>query len=297
MNLPRPRRGFTLIELLVVIAIIAVLIALLLPAVQAAREAARRAQCVNNLKQLTLAVHNYHDVNNTVPTQILPTEMSWIVEILPGMEQMNLFNAWNSGPPTADTPWCSPTNMTVMTTPLNVCLCPSYAGPYLQLNQANMVGPAATWQVAGTCYKACTGDNTMGGIFVTPFPLLGDGSPPTFRGIFYRYDAGPMNFAAVTDGLSNTFLTGEALPNKCQWNIWSNGNQSVGYCAIPLNQNTYNNPGDWSTCMGYASQHPGGGNFGLADGSVRFIKNSISYNIYMGLSSRAGGEILSSDAY
>ena len=160
-----------------------------------------------------------------------------------------------------------------------------------------MVGPAATWQVAGTCYKACTGDNTMGGIFVTPFPLLGDGTPPTFRGIFYRYDAGPMNFAAVTDGLSNTFLTGEALPNKCQWNIWSNGNQSVGYCAIPLNQNTYNNPGDWSTCMGYASQHPGGGNFGFADGSVRFIKNSISYNIYMGLSSRAGGEIVSSDAY
>src|ERR1700678_3221863 len=95
-------RGFTLIELLVVIAIIAVLIALLLPAVQAAREAARRAQCINNMKQLALAVHNYHDVNNTVPTQILPTEMSWIAEVLPAMEQTNLFNAWNSGPPAAD---------------------------------------------------------------------------------------------------------------------------------------------------------------------------------------------------
>ncbi|MHC5538730.1 DUF1559 family PulG-like putative transporter [Singulisphaera rosea] len=294
---PSRTRGFTLIELLVVIAIIAVLIALLLPAVQSAREAARRAQCINNLKQIGLAVHNYHDINNTIPTHNGKTEGSWILEMLPNLEQTNLFNLYNFSPAIITTPWCSPSNMTVMTTPLSVCACPSYAGPMTQLGQADMTGPAATWLVAGTCYKGCTGDNTMGGIFVTPFSLLGDGSPPTFRGVFYRYDGGPMSFASITDGLSNTFLAGEALPNKCKWNNWANGNQSVGYCAIPLNQITYNNPSDWSTCMGYASQHPGGGNFAFADGSARFVKTTVNYQNYMALSSRAGTEIVSSDAY
>jgi prepilin-type N-terminal cleavage/methylation domain-containing protein/prepilin-type processing-associated H-X9-DG protein len=293
-----PNRGFTLIELLVVIAIIAVLIALLLPAVQAAREAARRIQCTNNMKQIALAVHNYHDINNSLPTNILPTEMSWLVEILPNMEQSPLFNAWNSTPPLTDTQWESPTNMTVMTTPMNVYLCPSYPGTSTLVGQANMDTPLSlTWAVGVTCYKGNTGDNTMGGIFVTPFPLLGDGTPATYRGVFYRYESSTTNFAVITDGLSGTFLAGEAIPTKCKWNIWANGNQSVGYCAIPLNQKVYNDPGDWSTCMGYASQHPGGGNFALCDGSVRFIKDTINYKIYMALSSRAGGEVVSSDSY
>src|SRR5579875_2106296 len=101
---PRSSRGFTLIELLVVIAIIAVLIALLLPAVQAAREAARRAQCVNNLKQLGLAVHNYIASNGVLPPQNIPGTTcvagggwgySWAISILPGLEQQQLYNAYN----------------------------------------------------------------------------------------------------------------------------------------------------------------------------------------------------------
>ena len=91
------RPAFTLIELLVVIAIIAVLIALLLPAVQAAREAARRIQCTNNLKQIGLAMHNYHDVNGCLPPGVKGCCWgSWIVYILPYIEQQNMFNAWNS---------------------------------------------------------------------------------------------------------------------------------------------------------------------------------------------------------
>ncbi len=101
----RNRRGFSLIELLVVIAIIAVLIALLLPAVQAAREAARRAQCVNNLKQLGLAVHNYHDAHQSLPAQVLYLAANctggwnpgWTLSILPGLEIQPMFNAFNFG--------------------------------------------------------------------------------------------------------------------------------------------------------------------------------------------------------
>src|SRR5688572_22214943 len=134
------RRGFTLIELLVVIAIIAVLIGLLLPAVQAAREAARRAQCVNNLKQLGIATHNYMDVHGIFPSQVggLPTwhvqsdyRTSWMVQILPMMEQTNLFNAYNFN---ADRAAYSATNSTVMATPIATFTCPSYNGPMLQQN-------------------------------------------------------------------------------------------------------------------------------------------------------------------
>src|SRR5947209_5924470 len=94
----KPRLGFTLIELLVVIAIIAVLIALLLPAVQAAREAARRSQCVNNLKQVGLGMHNYHDVNGSLPPGVKSCCWgTWLVFMLPQLEQQPLFNAWNFG--------------------------------------------------------------------------------------------------------------------------------------------------------------------------------------------------------
>ena len=137
------RRGFTLIELLVVIAIIAVLIALLLPAVQAAREAARRAQCVNNMKQIGLACHNYADINGIFPSQVggVPVwfaqsdyRTSWMVQILPMIEQGNLFNAYNF---VADRAEYSFTNTTVIATPLATVNCPSYAGPMLQQGQAD----------------------------------------------------------------------------------------------------------------------------------------------------------------
>src|SRR5262249_34989272 len=145
-----PRRGFTLIELLVVIAIIAVLIALLLPAVQAAREAARRAQCVNNLKQLVLAASNYHDVNLSFPTQIgyppLPgtsddTRVSWLLQILPQMEQVPMFNAYNfSWASATDSCWNSARNTTVLSAKINTFLCPSSAGDAMLAGQGDYAG-------------------------------------------------------------------------------------------------------------------------------------------------------------
>src|SRR3954447_326628 len=120
------RGGFTPIELLVVIAIIAVLIALLLPAVQAAREAARRSQCVNNLKQLGIALHNFHDVNSVLPSSDRPSGATTLPRIagltfmLPYMEQTNLYNAYNQS-----TNWSSPDNSTVVRSRINTLVCPS----------------------------------------------------------------------------------------------------------------------------------------------------------------------------
>src|SRR5690349_21577570 len=158
----RGRSGFTLIELRVVIAIIAVLIALLLPAVQAAREAARRAQCVNNMKHIGLACFNYADIHGIFPSQVggVPVwfaqtdyRTSWMVQILPMLEQGNLFNAYKS---VADRAEYSFTNSTVIATPIATFACPSYPGPMLQQGQSDWNSYAGTetaamnqWWIAG----------------------------------------------------------------------------------------------------------------------------------------------------
>jgi prepilin-type N-terminal cleavage/methylation domain-containing protein/prepilin-type processing-associated H-X9-DG protein len=309
------RRAFTLIELLVVIAIIAVLIALLLPAVQAAREAARRAQCVNNLKQLGIACHNYVDANSVFPTQVggyLITNApgwfdnsdyrtSWIVQILPMMEQTAMFNAYNFTADRAEYSW---TNTTVIATQINSLVCPSYSGPILQQAQADWNSYAGTegpllktWWIAGTCYKGNLGDNTTG-----PFPgsssTYGDisGTQPTATGMFWRARM-VVTPASVTDGLSGTMLAGEALPNTCNWNAWSESNSSVATTSIPYNQQVKTDRTLAPYCYGFRSQHPGGMNVAFADGSVRFMKASIAQLVYRAISTRAGGEVVSSDSY
>jgi prepilin-type N-terminal cleavage/methylation domain-containing protein/prepilin-type processing-associated H-X9-DG protein len=308
-------RGFTLIELLVVIAIIAVLIALLLPAVQSAREAARRAQCTNNLKQLGLAVHNYIDANNSFPSQIAgynytgtcqwflnsDYRTSWIVEVLPQLEQTPLFNSYNFTGDRAEYSW---NNTTVIGLQLNAVLCPSYAGPMVQQGQSDwnayagtVAAPLAQWFIAGTCYKGNLGDNTTG-VWPGSSATLGDcvNNMPSATGIFWRAQM-LVTVQAVTDGLSNTMLSGEALPNLCWWNAWTESNSSVATTSIPMNQKTNLDKTAWNYCYGFRSQHPGGMNTGFADGSVRFLKTTVNQNIYRALSTRAMGEVISSDAY
>ena len=202
------RRGFTLIELLVVIAIIAVLIALLLPAVQAAREAARRAQCVNNLKQLGLASHNYISINNVYPCQSINNtinpgwawEPSWAAAILPNMEQTPIFNSINFSLPMLEIGFVSPVatggtaNSTAGLASLLALLCPSeslnhpisFAGDWGQCSYAgNYGGPGMIASCNGIIVPS------RGDEFVT--------SP----------NLGPVTLASVTDGTSNTAMFSE----------------------------------------------------------------------------------------
>ena len=343
------RRGFTLIELLVVIAIIGVLIALLLPAVQAAREAARRAQCTNNMKQLALACHNYVDQMGSFPANLYLhpnystatynwNNASWLVMILPQMEQNALYNAVNFSimwGPNKLGQW-SPLhlgqqNSTVRQSVVNNLLCPSDSSQPIDTYNADEIGSNLA---AGTSYVGNVGDNCLQCNSPGSQPMvifcsqqgyrcrgaqLGDPStktfPPSFgtgSGIFWRECSG-VSLASITDGTSNTFLAGEQIMRVTNWNAWVEANQSVGSTAVPLNYlapgvaitgqqsvkiaNGASDRGTWYHWYSFRSQHPGGGNFAMCDGSVRFIKSTINMNAYQALSTRDVGEVVSSNAY
>ncbi|SIO43856.1 prepilin-type N-terminal cleavage/methylation domain-containing protein/prepilin-type processing-associated H-X9-DG domain-containing protein [Singulisphaera sp. GP187] len=337
MRAPATRRGFTLIELLVVIAIIAVLIALLLPAVQAAREAARRSNCVNNLKQLALASMNYHDVNNVFPTQIgfpvapglgtsMDTRVSWLTQILPQMEQTPLYNAYNfSWFSATDSVWNSLRNTTVIYSKVATFICPSYAGDSTQIQKGDYsttlgLAPNITGAVAITTYKGNLGDNTLnlystlipgytvGILNAFGDPAVGTTGQPTARGMFWRGTMA-VGMNSVVDGTSNTILAGDAMPLDksnliAPFTSWADSNQAVAVTSIALNwkypvtvASSTIIPTTADSSFSFRSNHSGGANFAYADGSVHFLKDSISAITFRALSSRAGGEVVSSDSY
>lgn len=290
----RHRGAFTLIELLVVIAIIAILIGLLLPAVQKVREAANRATCSNKLKQLGLAALNHHEQMGAFPAGKSPwwegsrptnplTGRGWILETLPFMEQDNLFNQF--APSLTGNLWNVPG---LMATRLPGLVCPSDPdGGRTRTDQAQWWG----YNVSATNYKGVLGDGMMGG--------WGTGTPDchftngTCRGIFYRNSyQDSLGMASIVDGSSNTFMIGEDLP---RWNIhsaafYSNGDYAS--CNYPLNTNPFNNdPNHWPSAMTFRSRHPQGANFCLADGSVRYVRNSVDFTTYRSMCTRNGGEV------
>ncbi len=309
----RRRSAFTLIELLVVIAIIAVLIALLLPAVQAAREAARRAQCTNNLKQLGLAAANYESTNGCFPgnsyTGTLfnppsysghPEGFSAFVRMLPFFEQSPMYNAANFSLNAG-----APDNLTIGGVAVASLICPSdlnnqtMALPASQYSPSNS-GPTPGWAFyniyplpPGNWTQAFSSYGGNAGTFSFGFSNL---MSPTVNAAYSGtiYNDSSVKIAAITDGTSNTFLFGERAKGRLfvidigycvsdsQWNVGRYFDTLVS-TLYPLNIATGNNVAGL-TPAGYnyygttsaGSYHPGGTNFGFCDGSVRFIKNSIS---------------------
>ena len=376
----RASRGFTLIELLVVIAIIAVLIALLLPAVQSAREAARRSQCVNNMKQLGLALHNYHQTINVFPpggvnginaagqscqgTTHGPNCYEWgawsaQAMLLPYMEQTPVYNSINFNVLGRGNGFGESMNTTATTSAITSFLCPSSTPP--PRTQAwrwyNQFYPGNTYFVSAGSTIMWLGwpVNVPNGIFSIGGPAYGirdiqDGSSNTIAmgewrggdfndakrsiqdivgiqwasagwpsvpnrnmdGPFSNMPAGAAYLVPALQQCSQAWLSGSATSygtnGQRSWNgrFWHVGNYGHAYGNIlvpPNSQYPYcqfwdtNSDFDSAGVNGLSSFHPGGANACFADGSVRFLKNSVAWNTLWGLGSMAQGETISSDQY
>lgn len=297
------RDGFTLIELLVVIAIIAVLIALLLPAVQAAREAARRIQCVNNLKQLGLACHNYADANQCFPMGGFvgnPTtgvfagatwEHGYLVCLLPYFEQGPLYQAYNQNVRYTDAP-----NTTLMAIGISALWCPSDGSVSQLTNAWGYTSSHTSYRgVCGPWMNPPRASSPGAGLNPTPLP---NWSALTGNALGIIYLMSSVSIAGVTDGTSNTFIIGEGAYNKLSqsdqmcWHWWMAGSygdtmqttmwapnptQRWGYPTPPFNSSASLFSGNASPyLLAATSNHPGGVNFAYADGSVHFIKDTIN---------------------
>ncbi|MGO9917859.1 MAG: DUF1559 domain-containing protein [Isosphaeraceae bacterium] len=336
-----PARAFTLIELLVVIAIIAVLIALLLPAVQAAREAARRVGCVNNLKQLALASQNYLNAVNTLPQGTgvaadpvdgsLQPSNNLFIAILPYLEQQPLFSAFNFSLPTYRR-----ANYTISATGVGTLWCPSDATVNVPQTVPDMIdGPGTMYY---TSYAGCTG--------TWYHPSFNPVRQAQINGLYWIQSS--VSLAMITDGTSQTLIFGErahallscavpaggGVPPCLDWHWWTSGAFgdvmfSTLYPINPQRKVVDANDGGATVSTAFiqaaSSLHPGGANFAMVDGSVRFVKDTISswpidpatglpvgmtfggnpalysdttpFGTYQAISSRNRGEVVSADAY
>jgi prepilin-type N-terminal cleavage/methylation domain-containing protein len=302
------RPAMTLVELLVVIAIIGLLVALLLPAVQAAREAARRTQCVNSLKQLGLACHNYMDSHNEVlPINICPwvddgdrtpepNGISWIIGILPQLEQTAIYDVFAEfgfignadGGNGVLSPGCESARATI----ISAFRCPSDSSFKLISEQP---GCEQGMVFAPTSYRGVSGHTNVGWDPPSPFEVPGEvdcHSAADCHGLLWRADyCTPHRWRQMTDGSSNTMLIGEQIIKYDQHGAWAFANGTWGTCGPPPNYKPRPPmPDHHPTSLGFRSEHGQVVQFCFADGSIHAIRENIEHAIYKALSTRAGGE-------
>jgi prepilin-type N-terminal cleavage/methylation domain-containing protein/prepilin-type processing-associated H-X9-DG protein len=315
----RSRRAFTLIELLVVVAIIAILIGLLLPAVQKVRESANRLKCQNNMRQLGLALHNFHDTNHAFPASGWTTAgignpsgkyVGWRPLTLPFIEQENLQKLYDF-----NSNWWEGTNPVAAAVPVKTYQCPSTATRKEVLSAiAKPPRPAMTFSnpIAPTDYEAIMGVQHGSVNPHLPSPIY---TAENRFSVMHRNSAN--RFADITDGTSSTIMVVECAARPLVYrngraDASLNNDQGIGWadsegpfsfdgarsdgtlegcgpaggCTATMNRKNDNEP---------YSFHPGGGNFLFADGSVRFIRESVDIRTFAALLTRAAGEVVSSD--
>ncbi|MEN6558510.1 MAG: DUF1559 domain-containing protein [Thermoguttaceae bacterium] len=306
------RRGFTLIELLVVTTIVGVLVSLLLPAIQAAREAARRAQCLNNLKQIGIALHYYHSEHECLPragaAYPLPTlrkdayakcrVLSWGAAILPGLGQQTLFDRIDQ-----KVVYLDGANWQVAQTVVSTFLCPSSVCEELLRPDGNTL--ASDIKAARCDYGGNWGERNLrcaaGQSCANSYKS--EGGDAFGRGVMLFPTEPLVTLRSITDGTSYTIMIGEGP--SAQFGVWM-GQKDAWDQSAPINAHIAK-PSAWSSCnpgnespygdacdfgQEYHSDHPGGANVLMADGSVHFLSETLDVATLAALLSRKGGEII-----
>jgi prepilin-type N-terminal cleavage/methylation domain-containing protein/prepilin-type processing-associated H-X9-DG protein len=284
IQFPR-KKGFSLVELLVVIAVVGILVAFTLPAVQAAREAARRSQCANHVRQIGLAMHQYHDANGALPNATFygTTFLSALTAVLPHLEEEAKFDGYD-----LSLPYRSTANLRIIELTVPIYVCPTMNLP----RSVPDADSSCDEYGAPGSYAVSTG---------TENPWNGP-----HNGAFIFARSGVTRFKSISDGLSKTLLVGELNYGLTNYNWgacknrearWGATRWGAGYPGVSLATTSGRFNSDWlisgfAELVTFRSDHPGGAHFAMADASVRFVGETIDPATLDALATRAGGEVM-----